>query len=387
MGLFQLFGFGDSIGIDLGTATILVYVKGQGIVIREPSVVAVEQDTGTILAVGQEARRMLGKTPGNIAAIRPLREGVISDYEMTERMLKYFITKAIGKTSFVKPTIAVCVPSAVTEVEKRAVEDAARQAGGRKVYVIEEPMAAAIGAGIDTAKACGSMVVDIGGGTTDIAVISLGGIVVSDSIKVAGDNFDEALIRYIKKKHNMLIGKCTAEEIKKQAEIQLSAGTLQWQFIDGGNTRKWTAYQTDQNETHRYTLLLYRQKETYQIDLIYQYQYTNRGDLLSSDHMEKMICATKGLFSSEYIIFSCIEGHSNDKLIKSVRKKTDQMMKELEAQQVDFVDEGTFVSIAAYTDHWESTFSSAEKKLNMQLAFRIGERETKWFFGTPLLLE
>ena len=217
MGLFQLFGFGDSIGIDLGTATILVYVKGQGIVIREPSVVAVEQDTGTILAVGQEARRMLGKTPGNIAAIRPLREGVISDYEMTERMLKYFITKAIGKTSFVKPTIAVCVPSAVTEVEKRAVEDAARQAGGRKVYVIEEPMAAAIGAGIDTAKACGSMVVDIGGGTTDIAVISLGGIVVSDSIKVAGDNFDEALIRYIKKKHNMLIGKCTAEEIKKQA--------------------------------------------------------------------------------------------------------------------------------------------------------------------------
>ena len=177
------------------------------------------------------------------------------------------------------------------------------------------------------------------------------------------------------------------QEIKKQAEIQLSAGTLQWQFIDGGNTRKWTAYQTDQNETHRYTLLLYRQKETYQIDLIYQYQYTNRGDLLSSDHMAKMICATKGLFSSEYIIFSCIEGHSNDKLIKSVRKKTDQMMKELEAQQVDFVDEGTFVSIAAYTDHWESTFSSAEKKLNMQLAFRIGERETKWFFGTPLLLE
>ena len=214
MGLFQLFGFGDSIGIDLGTATILVYVKGQGIVIREPSVAAVEQDTGTILAVGQEARRMLGKTPGNIAAIRPLREGVISDYEMTERMLKYFITKAIGKTSFVKPTIAVCVPSAVTEVEKRAVEDAARQAGGRKVYVIEEPMAAAIGAGIDTAKACGSMVVDIGGGTTDIAVISLGGIVVSDSIKVAGDNFDEAIIRYMRRKHNVLIGENSAEQLK-----------------------------------------------------------------------------------------------------------------------------------------------------------------------------
>ena len=214
MGFFHLFGFGDSIGIDLGTATTLVYVKGQGIVIREPSVVAVERDTNTIKAVGTEARRMLGKTPGNIAAIRPLREGVISNYDMTEQMLKYFIQKAIGKTSFVKPTIAVCVPSAVTEVEKRAVEDAARQAGGRKVYVIEEPMAAAIGAGIDISRACGSMVVDIGGGTTDIAVISLGGTVVSSSIKVAGDNFDEAIIRYMRRKHNVLIGENSAEQLK-----------------------------------------------------------------------------------------------------------------------------------------------------------------------------
>lgn len=209
-----LFDFGENIGIDLGTASVLVYIKGQGIVVREPSVVAVDKDTNMILAVGEEARKMLGRTPGNIVATRPLREGVISDYEMTERMIKYFIERAVGKRSFVKPSIAVCVPSGVTEVEKRAVEDATRQAGGKKVYIIEEPIAAAIGAGIDISRACGSMVVDIGGGTTDIAVISLGGTVVSTSLKIAGDNFDDAIIRYMRKKHNVLIGERTAEDLK-----------------------------------------------------------------------------------------------------------------------------------------------------------------------------
>ncbi len=212
--MFNFMSFGENIGIDLGTASVLVYIKGQGIVIREPSVVAIDKDTNSIMAVGEEARRMLGRTPGNIVAIRPLREGVISNYDVTEKMLQYFIEKALGKRSFVKPTIAVCVPSSVTEVEKRAVEDATRQAGARRVHIIEEPIAAAIGSGIDISRACGSMVVDIGGGTTDIAVISLGGAVVSHSLKVAGDNFDEAIIRYMRKKHNILIGERTAEELK-----------------------------------------------------------------------------------------------------------------------------------------------------------------------------
>ncbi len=212
--MLNFMGFGENIGIDLGTATVLVYIKGQGIVIREPSVVAIDRDTNTILSVGEEARRMLGRTPGNIVAIRPLREGVISNYEITEKMLKYFIQKAIGKHSFVKPTIAVCVPSSVTEVERRAVEDATRQAGARRVHIIEEPIAAAIGSGIDISKAHGSMVVDIGGGTTDIAVISLGGTVVSKSLKIAGDNFDDAIIKYMRKKHNVLIGERTAEDLK-----------------------------------------------------------------------------------------------------------------------------------------------------------------------------
>ncbi len=209
-------GFGLDIGIDLGTATVLVYIKGKGIVLREPSVVAIDKNTNKLLAVGEEARRMLGRTPGNIVAIRPLREGVISDYDVTERMLKYFINKVCGGRAnrLFKPRIMVCVPSGVTEVEKRAVIDAAMQAGARKTYLIEEPIAAAIGAGIDIAKACGSMVVDIGGGTTDIAVISLGGTVVSASIKVAGDKFDEAIVRYMRKKHNVMIGERTAEELK-----------------------------------------------------------------------------------------------------------------------------------------------------------------------------
>ena len=205
--------FNSDLGIDLGTANVIVYISGKGVVLREPSVVAFDKNTNKILAVGSEARHMLGRTPGHIVAVRPLREGVISDYTVTEKMLKYFIAKAVGRR-IRKPHITVCVPSGVTEVEKKAVEDATYDAGARKVRVIEEPIAAAIGAGIDISKPYGSMVVDIGGGTTDVAVISLGGAVVSTSLKIAGDNFDEAIIRYMRKKHNLLIGERTAEDIK-----------------------------------------------------------------------------------------------------------------------------------------------------------------------------
>ena len=208
-----MFNFGQDIGIDLGTATVIAYVKGKGIVLREPSVVAVDSNTNNVLAVGKEARRMLGRTPGNIVATRPLREGVISNYTVTEKMLKYFINKVCGKFFF-SPRIMICIPSQVTEVEKRAVIDAASQAGARKVYLIEEPIAAAIGAGIDISRPCGNMVVDIGGGTTDIAVISLGGSVVSSSLKVAGDKFDEYIVKYIKRKYNVMIGERTAEDLK-----------------------------------------------------------------------------------------------------------------------------------------------------------------------------
>ncbi len=205
--------FGRDIGIDLGTASILVYVKGKGVVLREPSVVAMDKDTGNLLKVGTEAQAMLGRTPGNIVAIRPLREGVISDFDMTERMLKEFIRKAAPFWLF-KPRLVICVPSGITEVEERAVIDAGIQAGARRVYLIEEPLAAAIGAGIDITKPDGHMIVDIGGGTTDIAVISLSGIVESASIKVAGDQFDEAIVKYIRRKHNVLIGERTAEKLK-----------------------------------------------------------------------------------------------------------------------------------------------------------------------------
>ena len=206
---------GTDIGIDLGTASVLVYVKGKGVVLKEPSVVAFDRNTNKIKAIGEEARLMLGRTPGNIVAVRPLRQGVISDYTVTETMLSYFISRTVGKSLFGrKPRISVCVPSGATEVEKKAVEDATYQAGAREVSIIEEPVAAAIGAGIDIAKPCGNMIVDIGGGTADIAVISLGGVVVSNSIKVAGDDFDEAIVRFMRKKHNLLIGERTAEEIK-----------------------------------------------------------------------------------------------------------------------------------------------------------------------------
>ena len=206
---------GTDIGIDLGTASVLVYVKGKGVVLKEPSVVAFDRNTNKIKAIGEEARLMLGRTPGNSVAVRPLRQGVISDYTVTEKMLSYFIDRTVGKSLFGrKPRISVCVPSGATEVEKKAVEDATYQAGARDVSIIEEPVAAAIGAGIDIAKPCGNMIVDIGGGTADIAVISLGGVVVSNSIKVAGDDFDEAIVRFMRKKHNLLIGERTAEEIK-----------------------------------------------------------------------------------------------------------------------------------------------------------------------------
>ena len=202
------------IGIDLGTASVLVYVKGKGVVLKEPSVVAFEKETNKLIAIGEEARLMIGRTPGEIDAIRPLRQGVISDYTVTEQMLKYFIQKALGKRTYRKPRISICIPSGATEVETKAVEDAAFAVGARDVKIIEEPLAAAIGAGIDISKPCGNMIVDIGGGTADIAVISLGRAARSDSIKVAGDNFDEVIAKYMRKKHNLVIGARTAEDIK-----------------------------------------------------------------------------------------------------------------------------------------------------------------------------
>ncbi len=204
---------GQDVGIDLGTATVIVYVRGKGIVLSEPSVVAIDKLNNKVLAVGEEARKMVGRTPGNLVAIRPLRDGVISDYETTEKMLKYFLTKVL-KTSFFKPRVIICVPSGVTEVEEMAVEEAAKNAGAKYVELIEEPKAAAIGAGIDIDRPNGNIVVDVGGGTSDIAVISLGEVVLSSSIKIAGDKFDEAIIKYIRKTYNILVGERTAENIK-----------------------------------------------------------------------------------------------------------------------------------------------------------------------------
>ena len=206
--------FSEEVGIDLGTANVIVYIKDKGIVLQEPSVVAVDEETGEILAVGEEARQMLGRTPANIVALRPLRDGVISNYDITERMLKYFIKKTCGAGKFFRPRIMICVPSGVTEVEKRAAREAATQAGGKDVFLMEEPLAAAIGAGLDVARPEGNMVMDIGGGTTDIAIIALGGIVASTSVKVAGDKFDESIIKYMRKKHKLYIGERTAEELK-----------------------------------------------------------------------------------------------------------------------------------------------------------------------------
>ena len=209
MGLFT-----KEIGIDLGTANILVYLKGKGIILREPSVVAVNNNTGQVLAVGLDAKQMIGRPPGNITAIRPLKDGVIADFETTQGMLKYFMRKAVGNSPLAKPRVVICVPSGVTEVEKRAVVDSAMSAGAKEAYLIEEPMASAIGAGLPVAEPSGSMVVDIGGGTSEVAVISLGGVVVSRSLRVAGDEFDDAIIHYIKKEYNLMIGERSAEDIK-----------------------------------------------------------------------------------------------------------------------------------------------------------------------------
>ncbi|MHB1418336.1 MAG: rod shape-determining protein MreB [Bacillota bacterium] len=219
-------GLGMDIGVDLGTASVLVYVKGRGIVLNEPSVVAIDRNTGQVIAVGEEARRMLGRTPGNIVAIRPLREGVIADYDTTERMLRYFINKACGRRWLFKPRVMVCIPSGVTGVEERAAKEASLQAGAGQSYLIEEPLAAALGAGLDISDACGSMVVDIGGGTTDIAVLSLGGIVCSKSLRVGGDKFDEAIVRYIRREYNLMIGERTAEELKIKVGSAFPHGRL-----------------------------------------------------------------------------------------------------------------------------------------------------------------
>ncbi|MCB4792655.1 MAG: rod shape-determining protein [Elusimicrobia bacterium] len=210
--LFRLFS--NDMGIDLGTASVLVYVKGQGIVLREPSVVAIERDTKKILAIGIEAKRMLGKTPANIIAVRPLRNGVIADFEVTEQMIRYFIKKVHNRRSLLHPRVVIGIPSGITEVERRAVRESSEQAGAREVYLIEEPMAAAIGANIPIQEPEGNMIVDIGGGTTEVAVISLGGMVVSKSIDVAGDEMDEAIVQYFRRKYNLLIGENTAEEVK-----------------------------------------------------------------------------------------------------------------------------------------------------------------------------
>jgi rod shape-determining protein MreB and related proteins len=213
--MWSLFGgLSRDMGIDLGTANTLVHVKGKGIVLREPSVVAIKSDNGEVLAVGEEAKRMIGRTPGSIVAIRPMKDGVIADFDVTQAMLKYFIRKAMNTKSFVRPRVVVGVPSGVTEVEKRAVVEAAQQAGAREAYLIEEPMAAAIGAGLPVEEATGSMVVDIGGGTTEIAVISLGGIVTSRSIRIGGDEMDLSIVQYIKRMYNLMIGERTAEDIK-----------------------------------------------------------------------------------------------------------------------------------------------------------------------------
>ena len=228
-----MFGMSMDIGIDLGTANVLVYVKGKGIVLREPSVVAVDRDTNRVLAIGEEARQMIGRTPGNIVAIRPLREGVIADYDITESMLRHFIEKVVGHSFVFRPRIMICIPSGVTMVEQRAVQEAAEQAGARHTQLIEEPLAAALGAGLDIVEPRGSMVVDIGGGTTDIAVISLGGIVNSSSLRIAGDKFDEDIIAYVKREFNMMIGERTAEDIKVRVGAAFAAARSEEMDIRG----------------------------------------------------------------------------------------------------------------------------------------------------------
>ncbi len=215
--------FSNDMGIDLGTATTLVYVKGQGIVLCEPSVVAIQKSTHTVLAVGEEAKRMLGRTPGSIIAIRPMKDGVIADFEITEDMLRYFIKKIHNRKVFVRPRMVIAIPSGITEVEKRAVKDSAEHAGAREVYLIEEPIAAAIGVGLPIEEPAGNMIIDIGGGTTEIAVISLAGIVFSRSIRIGGDEMDEAIIEHLKKTYNLMVGERTAEDIREAIAGPVSA--------------------------------------------------------------------------------------------------------------------------------------------------------------------
>ena len=220
-------------GIDLGTANTLVYVNGKGIVLREPSVVAIRRDTGSILAVGDEAKKMIGRTPGNIVAIRPMKDGVIADFDITQIMLRHFITKAYHRRPFFYPQVVVCVPSGITEVEKRAVLDATKQAGTREAFLIEEPMAAAIGAGLPVEEPTGSMIVDVGGGTTEVAIISLGGIVTSRSIRIGGDEMDEAIVNYVKRTYNLMIGERTAEDIKIDIGTAFATGENKTKDIKG----------------------------------------------------------------------------------------------------------------------------------------------------------
>ena len=221
--------FGKHIGIDLGTANTLVHVQGKGVVIREPSVVAIDKDTNKVLAVGEEAKGMIGRTPGNIIAIRPLKEGVIADFDVTQAMLKYFIGKAVDSRNFlIKPRVVISIPTGCTTVEERAVREAALQAGAKEAYLIEEPMAAAIGAGMPVEEATGNMIVDIGGGSTEVAVITLGGVAASESVRVAGDRMDEAIIQHLRKNYNLLIGERTAEDIK----IAIGSAYLQKEYIE-----------------------------------------------------------------------------------------------------------------------------------------------------------
>ncbi|MFW6237728.1 MAG: rod shape-determining protein [Halanaerobiales bacterium] len=222
-------------GIDLGTANTLVYIKGKGILIREPSVVALREDSNKVLAVGREAKNMIGRTPGNIKAVRPMKDGVIADFDVTETMLRYFITKAHKRTRLVRPRIIICVPSGVTEVEKRAVLDAAGQAGARKAFLIEEPMAAAIGADLPVQEPTGNLIVDIGGGTTEVAVISLGGVVTSRSIRLGGDGMDKSIVQYVKREYNVMIGESTAEQIKIDIGSALSENPDEEKEIRGRN--------------------------------------------------------------------------------------------------------------------------------------------------------
>jgi rod shape-determining protein MreB len=288
---FYMFGMSMDVGVDLGTANVLVYIKGKGIVLREPSVVAIDRDNNRILAIGEEARRMIGRTPGNIIAIRPLREGVIADYDTTASMLRHFIQKVAGKSMFFKPRIMICIPSGVTTVEKRAVLEAAMQAGARKAYLIEEPLAAALGAGVVISDPCGSMVVDIGGGTTDVAVLSLGGIVVSESLRIGGDKFDEALVRYVKKEYNILIGERTAEEIKVKIGTAFYGGREETLEIRGRDllsglpkTMRITSSETREALAEPVSLIVQRVKSVLE----------NTPPELSSDIMEHGIVMTGG---------------------------------------------------------------------------------------------